>query len=130
MAKLMLVVLGVLLIAFGVWYRPEPPLSVTLGMARAQGVVTRFEDVPDFVGSFPGAIVEFRTAANVPVAIKVRQPSDYRVGDKLTIYYDPDRPEGDWSIASRDLPISGYFSIVLGVVLAVIGLCVRAKQRA
>jgi hypothetical protein len=127
MVKLVLIVLGVLLITFGVCYRPEPPLSSTLGMPHAQGVVTRFEDVPGLVGSFRAAIIQFKTVENVPVDIKMEQPSSYRVGDKVTVYYDPDRPDRDWSIASRAIPISGYFSIALGTLLAVIGLFLKAK---
>jgi hypothetical protein len=126
MIKLILIVLGLLMIAFGVWYRPKPPLSVTLGMPHAEGVVTRFEDVPGLVGSFRGAIIELKTADNKPVTIKVRQPSNYRLGEKLTVYYDPDRPDRDWSIPSRSLPVSGYFSIGLGLLLAVIGLFLKA----
>jgi hypothetical protein len=127
MVKLILIVLGILLIGFGLWYRPKLPVSATLGMPHAEGVVTRFEDVPGLVGSFRGAIIELKTADNVPVTIKVREPSNYRVGDKLTVYYDPDRPDLDWSIAPNSLPISGYVSIGLGVLLAVIGLFLKAR---
>ena len=70
--------------------------------------------------SFP--VVEFQTRSGASVrgaAHNGSSPRPGRVGDPITVYYDPARPESFWAETSHSRGMSGCVVLILGAVGAV-----------
>jgi hypothetical protein len=122
--KLALIVIGIIVVIVGVCHRQQRS-AATLGMNSAEGQVVRQGQARSTYGEFKVAVIQFVTTDAVKVTITLEQPSSYRIGDKVTIYYAPENPERDWAIPSGMAPWQLACTIVIGISIAMVGLVMK-----
>ncbi|MEO7718276.1 MAG: DUF3592 domain-containing protein [Capsulimonas sp.] len=122
--KFAIIVVGILIVIIGVCNRQQRS-AATLGMNSAVGQVVGQAQARTYFGSFKVAVIQFVTADATTVTITLGQPSPYRIGDKVTIYYAPENPECDWAIPSGLTPWQLAFTVVIGVSIAIVGLVMK-----
>ncbi|BDI32422.1 hypothetical protein CCAX7_44730 [Capsulimonas corticalis] len=126
--KFGLIVIGVIIVVVGVCNRQQQS-GATLGMNSAVGQVVGQNQVSTYFGAYKVAVIQFPTTDSTQVTITLEQPSSYRIGDKVTIYYDPANPERDWAIPSGLTPWQLAFTIIVGVCIVIVGLVMKSGNR-
>ena len=117
--KWVLVSIGSILVIAGLALLRKPPYCPP-GMKQAAATVVGTAQVRQTFGSYTVAVIEFASEGGGKVTDQLGEPSGYRVGDQLTVNYDPYDPARDWSISTTSTG-AAYLAMALGLVAGVIG---------
>ena len=129
--KLIFVLVGLALIAGGIWMLYQRSDTSLLG-ERAEGTVVRLIEKAE-PGETPVIYPFFKFKAENGKTYTVKggvgsNPAAYTVGEKLSVVYDPDRPQDAHIDSFTELWLAPLVLLLMGFIFVLAGLFGRVQR--